>query len=108
MTPNIEWTVNVYTVGSTVLSLVFITGGFYFVTKNDMKVMKDNVVAIKGDLEKLTELMRDVAVQKSEIENLRSLVTAQAGEIATMNERVFKLSQGRGFIQRELDGEYPR
>src|ERR1700733_11967396 len=106
MAPSIEWTFNAYTVGTTSFTLLFAMAGFYFVTKSDMKLMKENVIAIKRDLESLTELMRDVAVQKTEIENLRNLVTAQAGLIKTHDERLYALSQGRGWIQREIDGEY--
>lgn len=102
MVPNVEWTINAYTVGS----LLFAIAGFYWVTKSDMRVMKENVVAIKADLEQLTVLMRDVAVQKTEIENMRNQLTSQASIVATLEERVFKLSQGRGWIQRDLDGEY--
>ena len=100
--PVVEWTINV----GTVAALLFSAAGFYFVTKSDMRVMKENVVAIKADLEQLTVLMRDVAVQKTEIENLRNHLTSQASIVATLEERVFKLSQGRGWIQRDLDGEY--
>lgn len=102
MLPNVEWTINAYTVGS----LLFAIAGFYWVTKSDMKVMKDNVVAIKADLQQLTQLMRDVAVQKTEIENLRTQLASQASLVATLEGRVFQLSRGRGFMQVEVDGEY--
>lgn len=108
MLPNVEWTFNAYTVGTTSITLLFALAGFYFVTKSDMKVMKENVVAIKSELKTLTELMRDVAVQKTEIENLRTHVAEQTRLIATLDERLFKLSQGRGFMQRDMDGEYSR
>jgi len=104
MLPNIEWSFNAYTVGA----LIFTVSGFYWATKISMGTLEKNVVGIKDELQKLTELMRDVAVQKTELENLRGLVTAQAGELRTVNERLFKMAQGQGFMQRELDGEYTR
>lgn len=102
--PVVEWTINV----GTVAALLFAAAGFYFVTKSDMKVMKDNVVAIKGDLKILTDVMRDLAVQKNTLESHASLLTSQAGLIATLEKRLYGLSKGDGWIQREVDGEYPR
>lgn len=102
--PVVEWSINIGTVGA----IAFAIAGFYWVTKSDMRVMKENVVAIKGDLKALTELMKDVAVQKTALEHHAALIAAQATLIATLEDRLFKLSQGRGFIQREVDGEYSR
>lgn len=89
---NIEWTVNAYTIAV----VIFVIGGFYFVTKSDMKVMKENVVAIKGGLEKLTELMVAVAVQKTEIEHLRNQIADQAAHIAKLEDRIRDLSSRSG------------
>lgn len=102
--PVVEWTINV----GTVAALLFAVAGFYFVTKSDMKIMKENVVAIKTELKVLTDVMKDVAVQKSAIDHHTSLITSQASLIAVMEDRLFKLSQGRGWIQKDVDGPYPR
>lgn len=99
-----EWTLNV----GTVAALFFAIAGFYWVTKSDMRVMKENVVAIKAELKVLTDVMQNVAIQKSAIDHHTSLITSQSALISVMEERIFKLSQGRGFIQKDIDGEYPR
>lgn len=102
--PVVEWTLNV----GTVAALLFAAAGFYWVTRSDIKAMKDNVVAIKSDLEKLTAVMTNVAVQKNTLDYHASLLTTQAGLIKTLEERLYDLSKGKGFIQRDIDGEYRR
>jgi hypothetical protein len=102
--PVVEWTINI----GTVAALLFAAAGFYFVTKSDMRVMKDNVVAIKTDLESLTVLMKEVAVQKNTLDYHASLLTSQAGLIKTLDERLYDLSKGKGFIRQEIDGVWPK
>ena len=90
--PVVEWSLNV----GTVAALLFAIDGFYWVTKSDMKVMKENVVAIKSDLKVLTEVMRDLAVQKNAIENHSSMIVTQAGQIKTLEDRFVRPVEGQG------------
>jgi hypothetical protein len=103
MGPNIEWTFNAYTIGS----LIFAIAGFYWLTTIGMKVMKEDVSSIKGAVEKLTVVVTELAVQKKTIEHHGEAIASQGKIIAILEERLFKLSQGRGFIQ-DINGEYPR
>lgn len=105
--PNVEWSINVGTIG-TVLTLFFSIAGFYWVTKSDMKALKENVVAIKDELRALTKVTADLAVQHTRLDNQEKLLVTQGEMIATLDDRLYKLSQGRGFIRQAVDGEYPR
>jgi uncharacterized coiled-coil protein SlyX len=104
MLPTVEWSINAYTVGV----VIFAIAGFYWVTKSDMKNMKEDVTSIKSVLERITIVVTDLAVQKKTIEYQGEQIAAQAQLIARLDDRLHNLSKGQGFIQRDLDGQYPR
>lgn len=101
---NIEWSFNAWTVGL----VLFGMAGFYWVTKSDMKVMKENVVAIKADLKTMSIVLERLAVQSTRLDNQGEHLAAQGKLISTLESRIFELSKGQGFIQRDINGEYPR
>lgn len=101
--PVIEWSINI----GTVVALFFAIAGFYWVTKSDMSVMKENIVAIKEDLKELNKVTKEIAVQDKRIDNQGEIIASLAKQTATLENRMFDLSRGRGFIRQELDGSYP-
>jgi uncharacterized protein YneF (UPF0154 family) len=90
MLPTIEWSLNI----GTVLVIIFSAGGFYFVTRMDMKALKDNVIAIKEDLKVLNKAVADIAVQDARISALRS-------SVELLERRFYDLLQS-------LNGEWPK
>ena len=100
--PQLEWFFS--STGITILSVIFVAGGFYWITKSDMKVLKENVVAIKEDLKMLNKAVAEIAVQNARFDNQGAMIAANQKAQAILEERLYALSQGRGFIR--IDGEY--
>jgi hypothetical protein len=100
--PNVEWSINLATVGS----LLFAISGFYWVTKSDMRALKENVVKIGHDLIRLNEIIVNQAVTSIRLDNQGQIIADQGKLIASMNERIHDLSIDRGFIRNSIDGEY--
>jgi hypothetical protein len=103
----VEWNFNL----GTILPLVFAAGIFYAITKADMKTLKENIVKIDRALEKQTETIAQISVQKSQLENLfKQISDIQQAQILS-DKRLYDLSRGRGWVhdrdRQAVDGEYP-
>ena len=90
----------------TILSVIFVAGGFYWMTKSDMKLLKENVIAIKEDLKILNKAIGDIAVQNTRLDNHGAMLAATQKQQAILEDRIYKLSQGKGFMQKAINGEY--
>ena len=90
----------------TIIPLIFAAGVFYAITKTDMKALKDNVVEIKAALAKQTETIAQIAVQKSQLENQANQLAETQKAQRLLDQRLYDLSRGRGFVKEVLDGEY--
>ena len=97
-----EWNFNL----GTILPLIFAAGVFYAITKTDMKALKDNVVDIKATLLRQSETIAQIAVQKSQIENHYVQLAEVQKAQRLLDQRLYDLSRGRGFIKETIDGEY--
>ena len=97
-----EWNFNL----GTILPLIFAAGVFYAITKTDMKALKDNVVDIKATLLRQSETIAQIAVQKSQIENHYAQLAEIQKAQRLLDQRLYDLSRGRGFIKETIDGEY--
>jgi len=97
-----EWNFNL----GTILPLIFAAGVFYAITKTDMKALKDNVVDIKATLLRQSETIAQIAVQKSQIENHYAQLAEVQKAQRLLDQRLYDLSRGRGFIKETIDGEY--
>jgi hypothetical protein len=94
LAPEFDWSINI----SLVLSVVFVGGGFFFLTKSDMRRFRTDVADIKTDLKVLNKIVIDSAVSSSRLDT-------QAQEIAMLRQTIYDMQRGRGFI---ANGEYPR
>ena len=86
--PSVEWTFNL----GTIVTLIFVAGGFYFVTKAEL-------AALRADLRKLNDVITDLAVQNNRLDN-------QDNQLNQLREEIRLLRRGQGYIQRDVDGEY--
>lgn len=68
-------------------------GGDLRVMKVDMKHLKDTVNTLSSAFDKLGTILTQVAVQDV--------------RLVAMEKRLDEMAHGRGFVQRELTGEYP-
>ena len=93
--PTIEWTLTL----GTIASLMFIAGGFYFVSKNDIKTIKE-------DLKMLNKAVAEIAVQNARLDNQGAMIAATQKAQGILEARIYDLSRGRGFITQATDGEY--
>lgn len=94
--PGIEWNLNL----GTIVTFVFLAGGFFLVTRSDLRSIKEELKLLRG-------VITSVAEQNVRLDNQGKLLASQGELIATLEDRVYRLSQGHGFIQRDIDGEYP-
>lgn len=125
---SIEWTLNAWTVGIG----LFAVAGFYWATVLGMRTMKGNIVEMKTDivdmktmktsfadmktnvvdiqtsLKTMSIVLERLAVQSTRLDNQGEHLAAQGKLISTLESRIFELSKGHGFIQRDINGEYPR
>lgn len=97
--PNLEWRDIIE-----IAAIIFAAGGFYAGVRGNKKDLQ----AIKDDLKMLNKAVAEIAVQNTRLDNQDSLIAAGQKAHAVLEERLWKLSQGQGFIQRSLDGEYPK
>lgn len=95
--PSIEWSLN----AGAILGVLFIAAGFYWTTRNDLKSIKD-------ELKMLRQVVTGLAEQNIRLDNQGTLLASQGALIATLEDRIYKLSQGQGFMQRSIDGEYTK
>lgn len=105
--PAIEWSFNL----GTIVVLIFATGGFYWVTKYDMRVLKDNVLAIKEDMKMLNKAVSDIAVQTTRLDNQEKMIVSIQATQAVNETRVWELSRAvaEGLRSRgALDGQWPK
>jgi ribosomal silencing factor RsfS len=86
----IEWSLNL----GTLVGILFAAAGFYFITRADLKALNDSMIDVKRNLEKLQDVITTQAVATKRIERLE--------------DDVRNLARGRGFIQEQINGEYPR
>lgn len=102
--PTLEWNFNL----GTIVSLIFMAGVFYALTKSDMKVLKENVVEIKATLKQQTETIQQIAVQKERLDNQERIMTATQAQQVLTDRRVYDLARGKGWIRGHggVDGEY--
>jgi cupin superfamily acireductone dioxygenase involved in methionine salvage len=94
----IDWTINAGHL-LTIALILFAVTGFYYKTLFDGKVFKEDIIEIKSDLKTLNKLLTDVALQKQGMDY-------QGQMIAALQRDVQEMRRGRGFIQRDLVGEY--
>lgn len=92
--PALEWPTLV-----TIASVIFIAGGFYFMTQSTLK-------GIKEDIRMLNRAVADIAVQNERLDNQGAMIAATQKAQAVLEQRLYDLSQGRGFIREKMDGEY--
>jgi hypothetical protein len=101
---NIEWTLNIGTITATAFTLA----GAYWVMRYDVKAMKDGMKDLTQDLKKLNEVVTDLAVQDKRLDNQDEHITSLTKQVALLEGRVYELSHGEGFVQRAVDGEWPK
>jgi len=97
-----EWNFNL----GTILPLIFAAGVFYAITKSDMKILKENVVEIKATLARQSETIQQIAVQKSQLENHAAQLAETQKAQRLLDQRLYDLSRGRGFVREVINGEY--
>jgi len=93
--PSIEWTINI----GTILGVVFVAGAFYLTTKQDLK-------KIKEDLVMLNKAVAEIAVQNNRLDNQDQMIASLQKQQTVQDARIYELSRGRGFVRKEVDGEY--
>ncbi len=99
-----EWNFNL----GTIVSLIFAAGVFYAITKADLRVLKDNIVEIKATLKQQTETIAQIAVQKAQIENQAAQLAETQKAQRLLDQRVYDLSRGHGFVKEAIQGEWPK
>jgi F0F1-type ATP synthase epsilon subunit len=89
---NIEW--STVSIGNilTIVMIIFVAGGFYYITKTDVSALKDNVYEIKESLKVLSKILTELAVQDKRLENQTEQVNQLRGELIEMR-------YGRGFVK---------
>jgi hypothetical protein len=85
-------------------AIIFAAGGFYAGVRGNKKDLRQ----IQEDLKMLNKAVADIAVQNARLDNQDSLIAAGQKAQAVLEERLWRLSQGQGFIQSRIDGEYPK
>lgn len=70
------------------------TGGDIRVMKADMGHLKGTVTALTAAFDKLGTVLTQVAVQDT--------------RLVALEKRIEELAHGRGFVQHEVNGEWPR
>lgn len=101
---NIEWTFN----GGTIGTILFVAGGFYFVTRLVLKQLTEDVVDIKGDLKMLNKVVTELAVQDKRMDNQGEHIASHSTQLALLEKRVYEITHGDGFVQRGMEGEWPK
>lgn len=106
---SIGWELNVNL--GTVIPIIFAAGVFYAVTKNDIKTLRDAIVKIDKAMEKQTETIQQISVQKTQIESQSAQIIEMQKAQRLLDERLYDLSKGQGWIKdrhrKTVDGEYP-
>jgi hypothetical protein len=95
--PTWEWITSNWELMITLFSIA----GFYFVTKSDMKILKENVVDIKAAIKQQTDILRDLAVQKERLDNQGAIIGSMQIAQRQSEQRIYELSHGQGFILKE-------
>jgi hypothetical protein len=101
----------------TILTVLFGLTGFYFITKYDIKFLKDSLIKTEINITSLkTELKNDMSDIKDDLKALNKVMIKQAASeerlnsqgnmLATLQRELSDLRRGNGFIQRDVMGEY--
>ena len=93
----------------TIIPLVFTAGIFYAVTRNDIKALKDSIVKIDRAMEKQTETIQQISVQKAQLESQSAQIAEILKAQHIVDQRLYDLSRGQGFVKyrSSVEGEYP-
>ena len=95
----------------TILPLVFTAGIFYAITKNDIKTLKDSIMKINEAMDKQTQTIQQISVQKAQLESQSAQITEILRAQRLTDDRLYDLSKGQGWIKdrdrKTVDGEYP-
>lgn len=86
-----------------IIPVIFAIAGFYWVTKYDMKTLKENVVEIKRALARQTEIISQLAVQKERLDNQGTLIGSMQVAQRQAEQRLYELSHGQGFVVTNKD-----
>lgn len=102
--PAVEWSINL----GTVAAILFGIAGFYFVTRMELKYLKEGHKDMRGDIKDMKEILEKVAVQNTRLDHQEGMITAQAKALTNFQTQLFELARGRGWVQSAIDGEYPK
>ena len=81
-------------IGLGVQTVLFLAGGYAMVLKNDWsnKVLEDRMDAMGGEMQKLAQVITQLAVQDVRINNLTS-------QLISVDKRVEDLRRGNGYVK---------
>lgn len=85
-----------------VAAIIFAAGGFYAGVRGNKRDLHE----IKEDLKMLNKAVSEIAVQNNRLDNQDAMIAALQKQQVIQDARVYELSRGRGFIKKEIDGEY--
>ncbi len=91
-------------IGIGVQTIIFLLGGYAMVLRNDWsnKALKDEVKGMQEEIQKLSQVVVQMAVQTVRIDNLTQ-------HFSVLQRTVEDLRRGNGFVRGRtgVDGEYP-
>jgi hypothetical protein len=89
-------------IGIAIQTALFLLGGYSMVLRNDWsnKNLKAEVTEMQNELQKLSEIVTQMAVQTVRLNNLND-------QFIFLQRTVEDLRRGNGFIQKRVDSEYP-
>ena|ERR1700677_684088 len=102
---SIDWNLNAGNI-LTILAIMSVGFGFYYRQVYDGKQFKVDIADIKVDLKELNKIVIALAVQKERIDSQDKRMDNQGQHINRLYKMHDDLSRGRGYLQREIDGEY--
>jgi septal ring factor EnvC (AmiA/AmiB activator) len=104
------------------LQLIFLILGYivivitaFLATKFDIKAVKKDlcefkaiIKEIKDETKMLRETVAQIAVQNTRLDNQGTMLAATQQKQERLEQRIYDMQRGKGFIQKDIDGEYPK